>query len=74
MSLVLVLENLQWVDADTLLMLHELLLPPAPPLLVVGTVRTGRGPTSEDDPSIKTLQTWLPCQVELHHCLPPDYF
>jgi len=50
--LVMVIDDLQWSDADSLVFLADLVRPPdAPPLLLVGTFRTGTAIT-------------LPCTVE----------
>src|SRR5262249_7286972 len=61
---VVVIDDLQWADADSLALLREILHPPeAPPLLLVATVRT---PT--------TGFTELPCEVRslALERLPPD--
>ncbi len=59
MPLVLVINDLQWADADSIAMLAEIMRPPAaPPLLLVCTIRT-----SEDAMSLDRLQREIAGEV-----------
>jgi hypothetical protein len=59
---VLIIDDLQWADADSLVLLADLLRPPdAPPLLLIATVRTGTAGAS----SRETLANQLPCSVRM---------
>jgi serine/threonine protein kinase/tetratricopeptide (TPR) repeat protein len=56
-ALVVTIDDLQWADADSLLLLAEVLRPPDPPaMLLVGTVR---GTTEEADAAAKPKVTAL---------------
>jgi serine/threonine protein kinase len=47
---VIVIDDLQWADADSRLLLEDVLRPPdAPPLLVLASVRTDAGPSGDGD-------------------------
>jgi hypothetical protein len=58
--LCLVINDLQWADADSLAMLSEILRPPQPPrLLLIATTRTA----TNEDPQLARLLREIPGQV-----------
>lgn len=72
--LVLVIDDLQWSDVDSLALLDELLRPPdAPRVFLIATVRTSSG-ASVGPWDVEALRDALPCatrELELAR-LPPD--
>jgi tetratricopeptide (TPR) repeat protein len=63
--LVIVIDDLQWADADSLALLAEVLRPPlAPTLLLLATVRTASEPSSSQR---SLLDQWMPLLGEVRH-------
>ncbi|HEX6836905.1 MAG TPA: AAA family ATPase, partial [Polyangia bacterium] len=63
--LVVVIDDLQWADADSLALLAELLRPPlAPTLLLLATVRTASEPSAKNR---SLLDDWMPLLGEVRH-------
>jgi serine/threonine protein kinase len=63
---VIVIDDLQWADADSRLLLEDVLRPPdAPPLLVLASVRTDAGPAPGSDGDGEPLLPGDPLVVEL---------
>ena len=59
--LVVLIDDLQWADADSLQLLREVMRPPAPPLLLLATVRTESeaAPRATDGPPASLPQSRL---------------
>jgi eukaryotic-like serine/threonine-protein kinase len=55
----LFIDDLQWADADGLLLLRELLAPPAPRLLLAATVRTSGGEPPPQLVGMDARRVWL---------------
>jgi hypothetical protein len=61
---VLVIDDLQWADADSLALLADVLSPPmAPRLLLIATVRSGSQPTA----SQRSLDDWVQRLGDVRH-------
>jgi len=62
---VLVLNDLQWADADSIALLREVMRAPSPPILLLGTAR-GRSPVAEQ------VMTAVPGRTIALERLPPE--